>query len=241
MTFFAGADSLSLCVGDEVSLNPETQFVEFLNWTVNDFSTQAETLEIGIESLDSYAVEVLYSNPYCQAESSIYLNVLGETPPEPFIEEDQFGLVTDNTSAYTYQWFLDGELIQGATQYFLNPSGISGEYQVEITNENGCSSISGPLDIDTSILELNRDGIKMYPNPSVEAVYVDFRTGKVRNVSVFNMNNQLVSTYTNTLEKNRLQINTLDYSKGVYSVLFTLENGEIRKVKWISLYATTLL
>ena len=235
MTFFAGADSLSLCVGDEVSLNPETQFVEFLNWTVNDFSTQAETLEIGIESLDSYAVEVLYSNPYCQAESSIYLNVLGETPPEPFIEEDQFGLVTDNTSAYTYQWFLDGELIQGATQYFLNPSGISGEYQVEITNENGCSSISGPLDIDTSILELNRDGIKMYPNPSVEAVYVDFRTGKVRNVSVFNMNNQLVSTYTNTLEKNRLQINTLDYSKGVYSVLFTLENGEIRKVKLVVL------
>ncbi|MBK9760000.1 MAG: hypothetical protein IPO90_08535 [Flavobacteriales bacterium] len=45
----------------------------------------------------------------------------------------------------TYQWFLNGSLVLGATDAYYDPA-ENGTYTVQLTNAQGCSTISYPFD-----------------------------------------------------------------------------------------------
>ena len=87
--------------------------------------------------------------------------------PNPFAPTiTQSGNALTSSFAITYQWYLNGNLIPGATDqnYTISQAGL---YTVEVTNENGCKSQSSIKAYLVGIESLNSDdGIFIYPNPS---------------------------------------------------------------------------
>lgn len=63
-----------------------------------------------------------------------------------------------------YQWYLDDELIEGATSPTYVPT-ESGAYTVEVTDENGCTRLSEELALVNTILDVGLSSVQATPNP----------------------------------------------------------------------------
>ncbi|MEQ8704341.1 MAG: PQQ-dependent sugar dehydrogenase [Phaeodactylibacter sp.] len=64
----------------------------------------------------------------------------------------------------SYQWFLNGEPIEGATTATYTPQS-SGTYTVEVTAANGCTRLSEGLAIVSTTLDLGLAEVRATPNP----------------------------------------------------------------------------
>ncbi|HTL81754.1 MAG TPA: T9SS type A sorting domain-containing protein [Bacteroidia bacterium] len=79
------------------------------------------------------------------------------------------------TSASTYQWYLNGNPINGATSQNYTPT-QNGNYYVVITDANGCSATSAVYNMnDVSVQQIEaNDGLTLYPNPNHGVFTVSF-------------------------------------------------------------------
>lgn len=92
-------------------------------------------------------------------------------PPQPVITQDGEVLVTDGDG--TFQWMLDGNPIDGATDSTYLPT-ANGNYNVTFTDANGCSSISDAFAfISTAVSNAtDANGFGLYPNPTGGAFFI---------------------------------------------------------------------
>ena len=142
--------------------------------------------------------------------------VAGTPPAQPSITESA-GVLSSSSGA-SYQWYLNGELIAGATQSTYTPA-TSGIYLVRITDANGCFfvySAGFPYTLPTEITEQNLlTGIKIYPNPGSGLISIN--PGKLREkyfeVRVFDAVGRLVLA-----EQNKLNLNLEKFDQGIYSI-----------------------
>lgn len=67
----------------------------------------------------------------------------------------------------TYKWYLNNQIINGETQSTMWPQ-TNGSYTLEITNSNGCSSISQPYAFNSAGINENKFNLEfsLFPNPS---------------------------------------------------------------------------
>lgn len=128
-----------------------------------------------------------------------------------------------STSATTYQWYMNGDLIPGATSQNYTPT-QSGVYVVRITDANGCVYRYSP-GYNYSIATLVKDlaettGITLYPNPTQGIVDVDVDYQNVNNlkVVVFDMVGKEVMSFEN---HSRIDITTLP--NGVYTFAVSID------------------
>jgi hypothetical protein len=113
----------------------------------------------------------------CQTGGTHVVTVL-PAPTRP--EVSKVGSRTLETGAHyvTYQWYRDGHLLPGATtnRYTYNEGG---NYQVVVTNAQGCSAVSADHVVDhrgggVGITETTQQSeLKLYPNPSTGVVMVE--------------------------------------------------------------------
>ncbi len=86
------------------------------------------------------------------------------TPIRPSISQNGDDLIS--TSGTTYTWFLDGIQISGATDSAYTPT-QSGVYEVQTTNQYGCTFNSDPFTFTyTEVEEQIISDINVFPNPS---------------------------------------------------------------------------
>ena len=88
--------------------------------------------------------------------------------------------LTSQTPGSSYQWYLNGEKIAGATNRSLEASG-DGSYQVAIFGE-ACNRVSDPVVISAipdQEVELSRFGIFVGPIPSEDQLTVTFTNGYI--------------------------------------------------------------
>ena len=75
------------------------------------------------------------------------------------------GLTLTASNGDSYQWFADGEPIEGETGQSFTPSGVGPEYQVAVTID-GCAVLSEVADVVTSVdKDRLQNQIVVYPNP----------------------------------------------------------------------------
>lgn len=84
-------------------------------------------------------------------------------PLQPVIS--YVGNTLESTSSAQYQWYVDGSTIPGETSQSITPQAPYGSYEVMIINNDGCSSISNPMQV-TAGITLPDETTKLFPNPS---------------------------------------------------------------------------
>ena len=166
--------------------------------------------QVSYPNSGSYTVQLIASNMlFSDTLIQTSIQVI-ESPEIPIITLSN-GVFSTNSPG-VYQWYLNGETIPGANASSLEAT-TSGEYSLEITNENGCSVTSEFLNytgIDkTESIELQ----SMFPNPVIDLLTLTFESEKVKGIDIYTSTGQHVQSLT--LSKSGT-IDFSSYPSGIY-------------------------
>jgi photosystem II stability/assembly factor-like uncharacterized protein len=158
-----------ICSNDTVSLEVDFEGVDIFEWTVSsDFTIIGNDGSARIDLLignTSGTVSVKGLNSCGDETQSLSIELSPIANPIPTVSQDG-SVLSCETNAQSYQWYLDDQAISGATnpQYLAS---VSGAYYVIITSANGCISMpSMAIDIIASATnDIDFFGIEVFPNP----------------------------------------------------------------------------
>ncbi len=171
-------------------------------------------------------VRVLQGQLGCDSTVTINLNIISDLGV--YITVNGFELGTTGTFS-TYQWMKAGNLIAGATNPTYTVS-ENGDYQVIVTNENGCSDTSDVYTITNANSIGNKEAIraqvKVFPNPSNDIIYINSPVA----VS-FQLSTVEGRIILEQQKGNRFSVKTL--ANGVYFLKITDKDNQLIKVEKI--------
>ncbi len=176
-------------------------------YELNPSGTPIYTISTGAKSSQAHRYSVCYINNTAPAQPTITLS----------------GNDLTTASATTYQWYYNGNIINGATSQNYTPT-QSGIYVVRTTDANGCVYVYSPgyaYSLSTGISDTETGNVSIYPNPSTGIVDLDFNYQKFNTVTVnvYDMFGKIVST-----SENSWRLDLSDLSNGVYTLSISLNN-----------------
>jgi len=124
---------------------------------------------------------------------------------------------TLQTGTYaSYQWYVNSTAIPGATSSSWNYT-ENGDYYVEVSNGNGCIGVSNTTSVfDVSLEEEKNAMFSLYPNPTMNEIYVDFGR-EINNVTINLMNALGQLIYTESKISGTLFMYSMqDIATGIY-------------------------
>ncbi|MCH7515380.1 MAG: T9SS type A sorting domain-containing protein, partial [Bacteroidetes bacterium] len=183
--------------------------------------TDAEFVAQGVVQNTIYTVQSI-SATGCVSTLKEVVAGFREAISKPVIERDQDILHT-STQADSYQWFRDGEPIEGERGSSLLHTDL-GAYQVEV-EINGCSNISETF-VVTAISDLiYGELINLYPNPANNfiRILIENLTAKKYTLLVFEISGKIVFHEELTITTGKLdkELDINKYDNGVYFVKLT--------------------
>lgn len=219
----------SVCVGSNTNI-PVTTNGSFVNWSTGYNGTSLNLISVSTSSVYSFTVSL----GACTVASTASLTVW-PVPSIPVVSTTGSSLTTG--PATTYQWFLNGSPIPGATNQDFQPV-TDGWYSVDVTNSFGCSSSGSSIYISITALASNQkllSGINLSPNPAKDILTVKREDGlrTVINYEVISIVGQKVLSgalkFDNSMETD-LNIQTL--APGTYVIKLNA-NGKAAAIKFI--------
>jgi hypothetical protein len=140
-------ESISLCMGDTASFIIPNNNLQ-LAWESNpNIVTMDSTAFIAFPTEDTdFSISAMDSNG-CFTASSIFLDVL-PLPETPVLALNNNVLTLTNNNSLWVDWYMNGDLLLSSIVDSLEVN-TNGNYQVVVTNDNGCASTS-----DVFIVEL---------------------------------------------------------------------------------------
>lgn len=135
----------------------------------------------------------------------------------------------------TSQWYLNGVPIPGADTniYFATTPGL---YNMTKTNLNGCtdSASVGIMIVEDPNCGMNTDeyfkeDISIYPNPFNELFYINAAGNMINKIIITDIKGAVI--YAKEVNNSFIEINSSEYSKGLYFVkLFTSDGIFVKKI-----------
>jgi uncharacterized delta-60 repeat protein len=148
-----------------------------------------------------------------------------ETSHVPYIYENNGVLTT--IDAASYQWYLNNEHIQNATESTYTAQ-QNGSYTVMTSNNDGCSRLSGAYNmISLGIEKEIASGISIYPNPSngLFTLKGNASNSKLQHVKVLNMMGSVIFS-SNTTQSNMV-VDIQNSPSGVYFIELHFNSGKV--------------
>ncbi len=223
-----------ICEGEQITLNSsavsvtESNPTYDYNWesTATGFTSTSQNPTDNPTTSTTYIVTITNTDLGCSDTDSISV-IVNALPEIPTISQN--GNQLTSTPAISYQWYLDDSMISGATNQTYDAI-VSGSYQVEITDANGCTEISAPYPfIYTAISQIkNEEFPTIYPNPTSGIIKI--KNSQSNKVILRNSLGAVLETNMNAV--------TMDLSKypeGIYYVSIVSENGSVKNYKVIKL------
>lgn len=169
----------------------------------------------------------------CQYEAYTNITVVG-IPDAPVITLN--GNVLSSTIAPSYQWYLNGNLLNGATSMTYNPT-QSGSYIVAVSDVLGCNTFFSNVIvytiIDVSEIE-NENQFQAFPNPfnqSITLQHLDQDGRKCNKVQIVDLLGKTQFEKSITIANSSLTISTEHFSSGIYFVRLFSDNQVLRVEK----------
>lgn len=165
----------------------------------------------------------------CNATAQVTV-VVNNTPATPSISINNNMLMS--SPAIYYQWYLNGQPIDGATNQAYTPT-QEGNYSVEVRDANGCTSMSNSFPYTTAVNESTFGGkVSIYPNPANNEAFIDIAMNKPAAISIrlFNSVGQTIGGLQSVESlggRFALPINGLP--SGIYMVEVTAGNKQLVK------------
>ncbi len=114
----------------------------------------------------------------------------------------------------TYQWYLDGNIIAGATSQTITPSG-NGNYTVEVSNGLICSALSTEFNVsNVGIDENSNSKLFIYPNPATSVLNIESEI--FTEISIYSNLGQEIQSFDLSLGKNTVDVSSL--ADGLYII-----------------------
>jgi PKD repeat protein len=135
-------------------------------------------------------------------------------------------LLCNNTNAVSYKWYYNGNLISGANNYMYVANQKLGKYNVSISNDKGCFTMSDTITIPIGTTGIEDvypfAGLKIYPNPSLGLFTIEMDNnifGELM-IDIFDQNGTkaLNIKFEKTTEHFMCQIDLSGQSKGMYII-----------------------
>ena len=157
-----------LCPGSCTSfLNLSTNansFQWFFAGATPDTSTATNPTNICYANPGTYDLQLIASNANGN-DTLLITNYITVYPPPPPQSISQSGdTLFANGGSASYQWFYNGNIISGATDYFYVAT-ASGDYNVVATDANGCEVEAAIFSVLASTQSLVMGHWSLYPNP----------------------------------------------------------------------------
>lgn len=209
------------CFGEVTTLTAPSGNYEYL-WNTGETKQQ-------IESTTGGEYSVIISQHNCSSNSKAYIVNKAKVPEKPIININEN--ILSSTATGGNQWFNNNTIIEGANeQIFVITE--NGNYSVQVTSENGCTS---PMSesiyvVYTSINNLN-SSFQIYPSPTTGLLIISgLPKNEITNIKVFNINGMMVKE--KQLLSEEIIIDLVDKPDGIYLISINgIINKTISKVK----------
>ena len=150
-----GAD-ITACAGDTLYLRVNQPYVSNIKWYNNGIQLNNQFNDsLMVSGNGSFSVLAYTEECPSYGQLSQPLNVTFSPAIQPHIYEDvmepELTLTTDVT-AYSYTWFLEGEVIEGADSVNIQPV-VNGVYAVEVLYLSGCTMRSENYIVNSIIID----------------------------------------------------------------------------------------
>ena len=183
-------------ISSDVMICPGT-CIEFLNFSVNAISYQwSFPGGIPSSSTDSIPPMICYANPgiydatlitgnyfsYDTLELQNFITVFPQTAPQSITQIND--TLYSNQGFISYQWYFNGSIISGATNYFYFAQ-VNGDYYVVCHDSNGCELEAAIFDVLTGVGDLSiHHEFQIFPNPAFETLHLEFPSSIINSGSV---------------------------------------------------------
>lgn len=218
----------TICDGESFLLT--TDYSGAVQWYLNGVEIAGATkATFSANITGNYSVKI--TDCSCGDFSAIITVSVNSVPVVPVIT--QSGNVLTSSTGNAIQWYLNGNLISGATQQTYTPT-ISGDYTVAASNTCG-TTFADPISfILSGIVELNKQhGFYAYPNPYYTETKISYYLSDNSEVllEVYNILGKKIYTLVNGLQKNgehtsKFSAKNLGYPSGVYFLKLKIGNKE---------------
>lgn len=210
------------CDGGSVTLDAGPGYGTYL------WSNGATTQQINVQVSGTYTVTVTSTSGCGGNASSTPITV--SVYPGLFATVTAIGNTLNATpsGAVSYQWYFNGNPIQGATNETYDAT-QSGNYSVFVTDANGCSDMSSIVEFSVGINDnIYTQNLELFPNPGsgIFTVRGEFNQNVDLALSVTNvLGQQLMADefFRNTATLTRT-VNIDEFANGIYFVRVRINN-----------------
>jgi len=142
-----------------------------------------------------------------------------------------------NQGAVSYQWYHDGVLIPGATDYFY-VADASGNFNVVATDANGCEVEAVIFDViagltpPDSYRDLSEgEGVTAFPNPVKNLLTIQLTVKSKSAIKIYNCLGEIVmeKNLSENISGTEIQIDCSSYPEGIYIIEITKDNLRYRE------------
>ncbi len=179
-------------------------------------------------------------NGVCQDSDNVTIS-LGTTTAITNQPEDVNANVGDDVSFtvvaegenLTYQWRFEGDDINGATNATYEILSVvlddAGEYDVVVSGTCGnVTSDIAVLTVTTSIEDLQKYGIKVYPNPSQDGIFNISYNDNINQMKIFVSDIEGKNIFSDDISKtNNYILDLSNYEKGIYLIKFIYDKETV--------------
>mgnify|MGYP000657497325 CR=1 FL=1 len=196
---------------------PEADSVLWMNTSTDN--------PLAASSADSYSANYYING--CVGKTDTIDITVGSIASAPVISINN--LILTSTSGPNYQWYLDGNMIDGATSS-THIAEENGDYTCVVSNASGCNEESNMINVNTiGINENQLEQIDIFPNPTNNNITITSQT-EYHTLEIIDLEGRLIRKLA--LKNKKENIFNLHYLKsGVYTLkLVGNENISTRKL-----------
>ena len=221
-------DANTFCEGEELDLMAESDASLAYQWSMDGMDLPGADESIySADEAGFYQVYFENVDAACIGKTdSLFIEEL--PAPTPVISVTDGVLFTGVFD--TYQWYYEGDAIDGATDLEITPE-FDGEYTVVVTNEEGCSGEATYEVAYTGLASNDFSAFTIYPNPAGEFTTVAFGglngNGTVKLINI--LGEVVASQEVKSSDNGTVQLHLGQFTTGIYFV--ELSDGNVRHSK----------